>query len=314
MGLGVKHLLSVADLSQQDVQLILQTARSFRQIFDRPVKKVPTLRGRTILNVFFEPSTRTRASFEIAAKRLSADAVNFSASGTSIVKGETLLDTALTLQAMNPDILVIRHPIAGTPSLLAQHCTRCSVVNAGDGMHEHPTQALLDAYTIEERKGRLEGLKVVIAGDILHSRVARSNLLLLKKMGAEVWLCGPSTLLPSAFESFSVRMTFDFREALADADVVMMLRTQVERQKEVFYPSVKEYFALYGLDRKKLRLAKKDVIVMHPGPLNRGVEIAPDVADDERSVILDQVTNGVAVRMAVLFLLLGVGSLPREEG
>lgn len=314
MGLGVKHLLSVADLSQQDVQLILQTARSFRQIFDRPVKKVPTLRGRTILNVFFEPSTRTRASFEIAAKRLSADAVNFSASGTSIVKGETLLDTALTLQAMNPDILVIRHPIAGTPSLLAQHCTRCSVVNGGDGMHEHPTQALLDAYTIEERKGRLEGLKVVIAGDILHSRVARSNLLLLKKMGAEVWLCGPSTLLPPAFESFSVRMTFDFREALADADVVMMLRTQVERQKEVFYPSVKEYFALYGLDRKKLRLAKKDVIVMHPGPLNRGVEIAPDVADDERSVILDQVTNGVAVRMAVLFLLLGVGSLPREEG
>lgn len=314
MGLGVKHLLSVADLSQQDVQLILQTARSFRQIFDRPVKKVPTLRGRTILNVFFEPSTRTRASFEIAAKRLSADAVNFSASGTSIIKGETLLDTALTLQAMNPDILVIRHPIAGTPSLLAQHCTRCSVVNAGDGMHEHPTQALLDAYTIEERKGRLEGLKVVIAGDILHSRVARSNLLLLKKMGAEVWLCGPSTLLPPAFESFSVRMTFDFREALADADVVMMLRTQVERQKEVFYPSVKEYFALYGLDRKKLRLAKKDVIVMHPGPLNRGVEIAPDVADDERSVILDQVTNGVAVRMAVLFLLLGVGSLPREEG
>lgn len=313
MSLSTKHLLSIADLSVEDIRLILKTSHSFRQIFDRPLKKVPTLRGRTILNVFFEPSTRTRASFEIAAKRLSADAVNFSASASSVSKGEGLIDTALTLQAMNPDILVVRHPVSGTPGLLARYLRDCAVVNGGDGMHEHPTQALLDAFTIEQHRGRLKGLKVVIAGDLLHSRVARSNILLLTKMGADVWLCGPPTLLPDTFDVYPVKRTLDFREALSDADVVMMLRTQRERQKEVFYPSVKEYFALYGLDGEKLKEARKDVIVMHPGPINRGVEISPGVADGDRSVILDQVTNGVAVRMAVLFLLIGSGSLPEKE-
>ncbi|GAB4251876.1 MAG: aspartate carbamoyltransferase catalytic subunit [Acidobacteriota bacterium] len=310
MPLSGKHLLGIADLTVADIRLILNTARSFREISTRPVKKVPTLRGRTIVNLFFEPSTRTRSSFEIAAKRLSADSLNFSVSASSVTKGETLIDTGRNLLAMNPDILIVRHSSAGAPHLLARYLPGCSVVNAGDGMHEHPTQALLDALTIEDHKGRFEGLKVAIVGDILHSRVARSNTILLTKMGADVWICGPPTLLPLEYDKYGVHVTWHMKEALDGADVVMMLRTQRERQQEVFYPSVKEYFELYGLDQKKLEWAKPDAIVMHPGPINRGVEIDSDVADGMKSVILQQVTNGVAVRMAVLYLILGA----TEEG
>lgn len=310
MPLSGKHLLGIAGLPISDIRLILNTARSFREISSRAIKKVPTLRGRTVINLFYEPSTRTRSSFEIAAKRLSADSINFSASSSSVSKGETLVDTALNLLSMNPDIIVIRHRDAGAPHLLAKHCRNCAVINAGDGMHEHPTQALLDALTIEDKKGRLEDLKVSIIGDITHSRVARSNALLLNKMGADVWICGPPTLIPIDFQQYGVTVTYDMRQALSDADVVMMLRTQLERQQEVFYPSVKEYFSLYGLNRKKLAAAKRDVIVMHPGPINRGVEIDPDIADGDVSVILEQVTNGVAVRMAILYLILGAS----EEG
>jgi aspartate carbamoyltransferase catalytic subunit len=259
------------------------------------------------MNLFFEPSTRTRSSFEIASKRLSADSLSFNVGSSSVSKGESLIDTGLNLQSMNPDVIVVRHSAAGAPHLLAKHCGECAVVNAGDGMHEHPTQALLDALTIKDHKAKLEGLKVTIVGDITHSRVARSNAILLTKLQAEVWICGPPTLIPVDFDQYGVRVTYHLREALEDADVVMMLRTQLERQKEVFYPSVKEYFNLYGLDRKKLALAKKDVIVMHPGPINRGVEIDPDVADGDYSVILEQVNNGVAVRMAVLYLMMGQG-------
>ncbi|MFZ0430463.1 MAG: aspartate carbamoyltransferase catalytic subunit [Acidobacteriota bacterium] len=310
MPLSGKHLLGISGLPVSDIRLILNTARSFREISSRPIKKVPTLRGRTIINLFFEPSTRTRSSFEIAAKRLSADSLNFSVSTSSVSKGETLIDTGLNLLSMNPDVIIIRHAAAGAPQLLARHLKGCSIVNAGDGMHEHPTQALLDALTIEDRKQHFEGLKVAIVGDIAHSRVARSNALLLTKLGSEVWICGPPTLIPIGFDQYGVRVTCHMQEALEGADVVMMLRTQRERQREVFYPSVKEYFALYGLDRRKLGWAKKDVIVMHPGPINRGVEIDPEVADGLESVILDQVTNGVAVRMAVLYLILGAS----EEG
>lgn len=305
MPLSGKHLLGIADISPSDIRLILNTARSFREISSRPIKKVPTLRGRTVINLFFEASTRTRSSFEIAAKRLSADSLNFSVSSSSVSKGETLIDTGRNLQSMNPDIIIIRHWEAGTPHLLAKYLKNCSIINAGDGMHEHPTQALLDALTIEDEKGQLEGLKVAIVGDITHSRVARSNALLLRKMGAKVVICGPPTLIPVEFEKYDVQITFHLEEALEDSDVVMMLRTQRERQSEVFYPSVKEYFALYGLNQEKLKYAKKDAIVMHPGPINRGVEIDPAVADGEVSVILNQVTNGVAVRMAVLYLILG---------
>lgn len=310
MPLSGKHLLGISGLPVSDIRLILNTARSFREISSRPIKKVPTLRGRTIINLFFEPSTRTRSSFEIAAKRLSADSLNFSVSTSSVSKGETLIDTGLNLLSMNPDVIVIRHSAAGAPHLLARHLKGCSIVNAGDGMHEHPTQALLDALTIEDRKGRFEGLKVAIVGDITHSRVARSNALLLTKMGSDVWICGPPTLIPLAFDQYNVHVTYHMQEALEGADVVMMLRTQRERQREVFYPSIKEYFALYGLDKRKLKWAKQDAIVMHPGPINRGVEIDPEVADGLESVILEQVTNGVAIRMAVLYLILGAS----EEG
>jgi aspartate carbamoyltransferase catalytic subunit len=305
MPLTGKHLLGIAGLPVSDIELILNTARSFREISTRPIKKVPTLRGRTVINLFFEASTRTRSSFEIAAKRLSADSINLSVSSSSVVKGESLVDTGLNLQSMNPDVIVIRHTAAGAPHLLAQHCGECSVVNAGDGMHEHPTQALLDALTIQDHKGKVEGLKIAIVGDIVHSRVARSNAILLTKLNADVWICGPPTLIPIDFEQFGVGVTYHMSQAIEKADVVMMLRTQRERQTEVFYPSVKEYFSLYGLDRKKLSLAKKDVIVMHPGPINRGVEIDPEIADSGFSVILEQVNNGVAVRMAILYLILG---------
>lgn len=314
----IKHLLGIQDLSVEQIQLILETAESFREISTRPIKKVPTLRGKTIINLFFEASTRTRTSFEIAAKRLSADAINIAASTSSVVKGETLHDTAQNLQAMAPDVIVIRHSSSGAPMQLARICS-AAIVNAGDGAHEHPTQALLDALTILDRKKTLEGLKVAIVGDIAHSRVARSNCLLLGKMGAQVTVCGPPTLLPLEFEktlcllgpqatpfpSGSLRVTPDMDEALQDADVVMMLRIQLERQQEAFFPSIREYFRLYGLSAERMRRAKPDAIIMHPGPINRGVEIASEVADGPYSVILDQVTSGVAVRMAVLFLLIG---------
>jgi len=310
MPLRGKHLLSIAELSVPEIELILKTARGFKEIFTRPIKKVPTLRGKTVINIFFEPSTRTRSSFELAAKRLSADAINFSVSTSSVTKGESLIDTGRNLQAMNPDLIVVRHTLAGAPALLATHCKGSCVINAGDGMHEHPTQALLDALTIREHKGRLEGLKVAIVGDIKHSRVARSNVLLLTKMKASVCVCGPPTLLPAGFESYGVTVTYHMEEALTGADVIMLLRAQRERQQEVFYPSFKEYSMLYGLDRCKMKWAKPDAIVMHPGPINRGIEIDQEMADGDYSVILEQVSNGVATRMAVLYLLLGASEEP----
>jgi aspartate carbamoyltransferase catalytic subunit len=275
-----------------------------RSIGQRPIKKVPALRGRMVVNLFFEASTRTRFSFETAEKWLSADSLNFAAKGSSVEKGESLLDTAKNLQAMSPDLIVIRHGSPGVPHFLARHL-KAGVVNAGDGAHEHPTQALLDALTIRERKGRLEGLRVAICGDIAHSRVVRSNIWLLTKMAAKVVVCGPPTLLPDRIAAMGVEATTDFDEALEGADVVMMLRMQLERQGVSLFPSIREYFRLYGLDAKRLGRARPDAIVMHPGPMNRGVEIASDIADSDRSVILDQVSNGVAVRMAVLYLLLG---------
>ncbi len=327
MPLNSKDLLGIEDLSVEQIQLILDTAESFREISTRPIKKVPTLRGKTIINLFFEASTRTRTSFEIAAKRLSADTINISASTSSVVKGETLHDTALNLQAMSPDVIVIRHSSSGAPHQLARTCS-ASIVNAGDGAHEHPTQALLDAMTILDHKKSIRGLKVAIIGDITHSRVARSNCLLLGKMGAHITVCGPPTLLPPEFgktlcfarldggktrgeTTGSLRVTFQMDEALRDADVVMMLRIQLERQQEAFFPSVREYFRYFGLSADRMKAAKPDAIIMHPGPINRGVEIASDVADGPYSVILSQVTSGVAVRMAVLYLLTGG---PRIEG
>ena len=307
MALSAKHLLGVEELTLSDVELILKTSRSFKEISTRPIKKVPTLRGKSVINLFFEPSTRTRSSFEIAAKRLGADAINFSVSTSSVSKGETLIDTGKNLRSMNPDIIAIRHPCAGAPQLLARYCEPACVVNAGDGLHEHPTQALLDALTILDHKKKIEGLNVAIVGDITHSRVARSNVLLLTKLGANVSVCGPPTLIPLEFENYGARVGFHMKEALQGADVVMMLRTQRERQKEVFFPSIKEYFRLYGLNARKMKWAKRSAIVMHPGPINRGVEIDPELAEGEYSVIFEQVTNGVAVRMAVLYLLLGVG-------
>lgn len=298
------HLLSIADLSPEEIALILDTAEAMREIGTRPIKKVPTLRGRTVVNLFFEPSTRTRTSFEIAEKRLSADTLNISASSSSIVKGETLVDTARNLEAMAPDVIVVRHPHSGAPHLLARVC-RSRIINAGDGMHEHPTQALLDAFTIREKKGRLGGLKVAIIGDLLHSRVFRSNALLLTAMGAEVWACGPATLIPPGLDRLGVRRTTSVDEAVEGADVVMLLRIQLERMQGHFFPSLREYFQLFGMTEARLRRAKPDVIIMHPGPMNRGVEIASEVADGPYSVILDQVANGVAVRMAVLYLLAG---------
>jgi aspartate carbamoyltransferase catalytic subunit len=315
MPLNRKDLLGIEDLSVAEIQLILDTAETFRDINQRRIKKVPTLRGKTIINLFFEASTRTRTSFEIAGKRLSADTINISASTSSVVKGETLIDTAENLEAMAPDAIVIRHPSSGAPHKIAQH-VKSAVINAGDGAHEHPTQALLDALTIRQSKGKLAGLKVAIIGDVLHSRVARSNAYLLSKLGAHVFFAGPNTLLPHGFEKQfanteharvdgSVQFAANVNDAIADADVVMMLRIQLERQSGGFFPSLKEYSIHYGLNLKRLALAKPEAIVLHPGPINRGVEIESDVADGTRSVILDQVANGVAVRMAVLYLLAG---------
>lgn len=304
-----KDLLAIADLSVEEIQLILDTTDSFREIASRPIKKVPTLRGRTVVNLFFEPSTRTRSSFEIAEKRLSADSLNFSSSSSGLVKGESLVDTARNLQAMAPDMIVIRHGDPGVPRMLAERI-EASVINAGDGAHEHPTQALLDAYTILQAKGRLDGLQVAIVGDIQHSRVVRSNIHLLQKMGSSVTVSGPRTMMPRGIEKLGVRVAYDLDEAIAGADVVMMLRVQLERQTRSLFPSAREYFALFGLTRQRLERAKRGAIVLHPGPMNRGIEIASDVADGKYSVILDQVSNGVAVRMAVLYLLAGV----RGEG
>jgi len=303
-----KDLLGIEQLSVDEINLILDTAEALREVSDRPVKKVPALRGKTVINLFFEPSTRTRSSFEVAEKRLSADILNFAASTSSVSKGETLLDTAHNLEAMSPDIIVIRHESAGAPHLLGREC-RSSIINAGDGMHEHPTQALLDALTVRTVKGRLEGLKLAIIGDISHSRVARSDTLLFHKMGAEVWVCGPPTLIPWDFDKLGARITSQMDEALEGADVIMMLRIQHERQNEAFIPSTREYYNFFGLTREKMRIAKKDSIVMHPGPINRGVEIDSDVADAGYSVILNQVANGVATRMAVLYLLSGNAGL-----
>jgi aspartate carbamoyltransferase catalytic subunit len=300
-----KDLLGIAPLEAAEIELILDTAQNFLEVARRPIKKVPTLRGKTVVNLFFEPSTRTRSSFEIAEKRLSADALNFSTSSSSLVKGESLIDTALNLQAMAPDLIVIRHGHPGVPHMLAARVP-AGVINAGDGAHEHPTQALLDALTIRQRKGRIEGLTVAIVGDIEHSRVVRSNIHLLTKLGARVRVAGPRTMMPVAIEKMGVEVAYTLDEALAGADVVMMLRVQLERQSRKLFPSVKEYFQLFGLTRERLKRARRGAIVMHPGPMNRGVEIASDVADGRGSVILEQVTNGVAVRMAVLYLLSGV--------
>jgi len=299
-----KDLLGIEALSPDEITLLLDTAESMRSIAARPIKKVPALRGRMVVNLFFEASTRTRFSFETAEKWLSADSLNFAAKGSSVEKGESLLDTARNLQAMSPDLIVIRHGSPGVPHFLARHL-KAGVVNAGDGAHEHPTQALLDALTIRQRLGRLDGLNVTICGDIAHSRVVRSNIWLLTKMGAKVVVCAPPTLMPVRIEEMGVEATTDFDRALDGADVVMMLRMQLERQGASLFPSVREYFRLYGLDSKRLSRTSPGAIVMHPGPMNRGVEIASDVADSDRSVILDQVANGVAVRMAVLYLLLG---------
>ena len=299
-----RHLLGIVDLEPAEIQEILETAEAMKEIAARPIKKVPTLRGRTVVNLFFEPSTRTRTSFEVAEKRLSADTLSVAVATSSVTKGETLLDTVRNLEAMAPDIIVMRHGSSGAPHLLARLC-RSRIVNAGDGMHEHPTQALLDAFTIREHKQRLDGLKVAIVGDLLHSRVLRSNVHLLGKMGAEVGACGPPTLMPHDLPRFGVTPTTSIDEAVEDADVVMMLRIQHERMHGHYIPSTREYFELFGLTPTRLRRAKSDVIIMHPGPMNRGVEIDSDVADGPYSVILEQVANGVAVRMAVLYLLAG---------
>ena len=299
-----KDLLGISDLAPDEISLILDTAEAMKEIGSRPIKKVPALRGKTVVNLFFEPSTRTRTSFEIAEKRLSADTLNIAIASSSVVKGETLADTALNLEAMQPDMIVLRHSASGACHLLSRLC-RSAIINAGDGMHEHPTQALLDAFTIRERKKRLGGLKVAIVGDLLHSRVLRSNIHLLTKMGADIWVCGPPTLIPTDVTRFGVRATSAIDEAVADADVIMLLRIQLERMKGAFFPSLREYFNVFGMTEARLRLAKPDVIIMHPGPMNRGVEIASEVADGPYSVILDQVANGVAVRMAVLYLLAG---------
>ena len=299
-----KDLLGIGDLTSDEIYLILDTTEAMREIGQRPIKKVPTLRGKTIVNLFYEPSTRTRTSFEIAEKRLSADTLNIAASTSSAQKGETLADTALNIEAMAPDMIVLRHASSGAGHLLSRLC-KSRIINAGDGMHEHPTQALLDAFTIREHKKRLEGLKVTIVGDLLHSRVLRSNVLLLTMLGAEVWVCGPATLIPPGIERLGVHASTAIDEAVADADVIMMLRIQQERMHGAFFPSTREYFNTFGMTRARLAYAKPDVIIMHPGPMNRGVEIASDVADGPYSVILEQVANGVAVRMAVLYLLAG---------
>jgi aspartate carbamoyltransferase catalytic subunit len=304
MRFGKKDLLDIESLSVAEIELILDTAESLKEISTRPIKKVPTLRGKTIVHFFHEPSTRTRMSFEIAAKRLSADTVSISASTSSIVKGETLIDTARNLQSMHPDAIVLRHKAAGAPHMLARQ-VQASVINAGDGIHAHPSQTLLDMMTVREKKGHLAGLRIAIVGDIAHSRVARSDTLGFIKMGADVVLAGPPTMIPKGIEALGASVTYHVREAIKDADVIMMLRIQKERQQAFLFPSEREYAQCYGLNKDTLAGAKEDILIMHPGPINRGVEIAPEVADGPYSVILEQVTNGVAVRMAILYMVIG---------
>lgn len=306
-----KHILGTEQLSKEDIELILDTADSFKEINSREIKKVPTLRGKTIVNLFYEASTRTRTSFEIAGKRLSADTINITASSSSVVKGETLEDTARNIEAMAPDIIVMRHAASGAPHYLAERLS-CSVINAGDGAHEHPTQALLDLLTIREKKGHLDGLKAAIVGDIAHSRVARSNIYGMRKMGMTVTVAGPPTLIPPGVEELGVKVAHRLEEAIRDVDIVMMLRLQQERMQAGLIPSLREYARLWGLTLERLAAAREDVLIMHPGPVNRGVELAPEVADSRYSVILDQVANGVAVRMALLYLL--IGGKPAEAG
>jgi len=304
MGLGRKDLLTTRDLSAENIRLILDTAESMKEVAGRDIKKVPALRGKTLINLFYEASTRTRTSFEIAGKWLSADVINVAASASAVAKGESLKDTGLTLQAMRPDIVVVRHPAAGAAELLAKQLA-ASVINAGDGAHEHPTQALLDLFTIREKKGRLEGLKAAIVGDIAHSRVARSNIYAMERVGIEVRVAGPATMLPRFIDRLGVAVYTDLERAIADVDVIMMLRLQLERQQASLFPSLREYSRLFGLTAERLKAARSDALIMHPGPINRGVEIAPEVADGPYSLILNQVENGVAVRMALLYLLVG---------
>jgi aspartate carbamoyltransferase catalytic subunit len=305
-----KHLLDIQSLSADEITTVLDTARAFKAVGERAIKKVPALRGKTVVNLFVEPSTRTRISFELAAQRLTADVINFSAEASSLKKGETLKDTAKNLEALNADIIIIRHSASGAPHFLARFL-QSSVINAGDGAHEHPTQALLDTFTIREKKGKVAGLNVTILGDILYSRVARSNIWALTKLGANVTLCGPSTLVPKVFERMGCRVTYDLEEAIASADVINLLRIQHERQRKTMFPSLGEYTSLFGLNKARMEKTKPDVMIMHPGPINRGVEIDSEIADCGRSVILEQVTNGLAVRMAVLFLVSG-GKGPQE--
>lgn len=303
--LSVNHLLGIKNITKNDIELILHTAKNFKEVINRPIKKVPSLRDITIANLFFENSTRTRVSFELAQKRLSADTVNFAASSSSVKKGETLVDTVNNILAMKVDMVVMRHPNPGACVFLSKKIKNCKIINAGDGAHEHPTQALLDAFSIQEKLGSLKGKKVVIVGDILHSRVALSNIFCLQKMGAQVKVCGPSTLIPRYITSLGVEVENDLKKALEWADVANMLRIQLERQDIKFFPSLREYSMLYGLTQDMLDSLKKDILIMHPGPINRGVEITSEVADGNNSIILEQVENGVAVRMAVMFLLAG---------
>lgn len=300
--LSSKHLLGIKDLSKEDIELILETATTFKDVINRPIKKVPSLRDITIANIFFENSTRTKLSFELAQKRLSADVVNFAASSSSVSKGETLIDTVNNILAMKVDMVVMRHPYAGAGVFLSKHID-AQIVNAGDGAHEHPTQALLDAFSIKEKLGEIAGKKVVIVGDVLHSRVALSNILCLQKLGAEVMVCGPTTLIPKYINTLGVKVEHNLMKALNWCDVANMLRIQLERQDIKYFPSLREYSMMYGLNKQILDSLDREIIVMHPGPINRGVEITSDVADSKQSIILDQVENGVAVRMAVLYLL-----------
>jgi aspartate carbamoyltransferase catalytic subunit len=310
MSWNKKDLLDIESLTADEILTVLDTARAFKAVGERAIKKVPALRGKTVVNLFVEPSTRTRISFELAEQRLSADIINFSAEASSFKKGETLKDTALNLQALNADFIVMRHSASGSPHFLARTLA-ARIINAGDGAHEHPTQALLDAFTIRERKGKIDGLNVTILGDILYSRVARSNIWALTKLGAKVTLCGPSTLVPRTFEQMGCRVTYSVDEALRDADIIHLLRIQHERQRKTMFPGIGEYTQLFGLNKARLGKTKPDALIMHPGPINRGVEIDSEIADCKRSLILEQVTNGLAVRMAVLFLLNG-GIGPQE--
>ena len=302
MALSTKHLLGIKNLTKQDIELIFQTADNFKAVLNRPIKKVPSLRDTTIVNLFYENSTRTRISFELAEKRLGADTINFATSSSSVSKGETIIDTAKNILSMKVDMVVMRHNVSGAPHFLANHID-AAIINAGDGTNEHPTQALLDAFSIRERLGSVEGKKVVIVGDILHSRVALSNIYCLQKLGAEVMVCGPTTLIPKYIGDLGVKVSHNLREALEWCDVANMLRIQLERQDIKYFPSLREYTMMFGLNKEILDGLSKEIIIMHPGPINRGVEISSDVADSKQSIILDQVENGVAVRMAVIYLL-----------